>query len=222
MNSLAFGSLIALSLLVSTSAASQSTDSAGSRPAGDVAKADGLPSGWTARPDEQGTADKIKFVVMEPGYHLTLGPATILYRRQDRVSGPFHAIAKFHQMKKLEHPEGYGLFFGGKELDGSNQSYTYFLVRGDGKFNVKRRNGEKLDQYTRGWVAHSAVKKADAKGNAINVLEIDAKKDPRTVSFKVNGTEVHSVPAPKMDLDGVVGIRANHYLDLHIEEFAIH
>jgi hypothetical protein len=222
MNSPIFASVIALSLLVSTPAASQTADSTGSRPAGDVAKAEGLPSGWSARPDEEGTADNIKFVVMEPGYHLTLGPATILYRKQDKVSGPFHAIAKFHQMKKLEHPEGYGLFFGGKELDGSSQSYTYFLVRSDGKFNVKRRNGEKLSQYTKGWVAHRAVKKVDAKGNATNVLEIDAKKDSRTVSFKVNGTEVHSVPAQKMNLDGIVGVRANHYLDMHIEEFAIH
>jgi hypothetical protein len=222
MNSPTFASLIALSLLASTPAASQSADSAGSSPSGGLAETDGLPPGWTARPDDEGTADNIKFVVMEPGYHLTLGPATILYRKQDRVSGPFHAIAKFHQMKKLEHPEGYGLFFGGQELDGSNQSYTYFLVRSDGKFNVKRRNGEKLEQYTKGWVAHPAVKKVDAKGNATNVLEVDAKKDSRRVSFKVNGTEVHSVPAQKMDLDGIVGIRANHYLDMHIEEFAIH
>jgi hypothetical protein len=222
MNSPTFASLIALSLLASTPAASQSADSAGSSPAGGLAETNGLPSGWTARPDDEGTADNIKFVVMEPGYHLTLGPATILYRKQDRVSGPFHAIAKFHQMKKLEHHEGYGLFFGGQELDGSNQSYTYFLVRSDGKFNVKRRNGEKLEQYTKGWVAHPAVKKVDAKGNATNVLEVDAKKDSRRVSFKVNGTEVHSVPAQKMDLDGIVGIRANHYLDMHIEEFAIH
>jgi hypothetical protein len=222
MNAPTIISLIAVSLLASTRAASQSADSAGSQPAGEVAVAEGLPSGWTARPDAGGTTDSIKFAVMEPGYHLTLGPATILYRKQDRVSAPFHAIAKFHQMKKLEHPEGYGLFFGGKGLDGSGQSYTYFLVRADGKFNVKRRNGEKLDQYTKGWVAHPAVKKADVKGNATNVIEIDAKKDPKTVSFKVNGTQVHSVPAQKMDLNGIVGIRANHYLDLHIEEFAIH
>jgi hypothetical protein len=222
MNSPSFTSLIGLSFLLSTPAASQSADSAGSQPTGDVANAQGLPAGWTARPDDGGMTDSIKFAVMEPGYHLTLGPATILYRKQDRVSGPFHAIAKFHQMKKLEHPEGYGLFFGGKELAGSSQSYTYFLVRGDGKFNVKRRNGEKFDQYTKGWVAHPAVKKADEKGNATNVLEIDAKKDSKTVSFKVNGTEVHSVPAQRMNLDGIVGIRANHYLDMHIEEFAIH
>jgi hypothetical protein len=222
MNSPTLAAFIAFSLLASTPAASQSADSAGAAPAGGIVKADGLPAGWTARPDEKGTTDDIKFVVMEPGYHLTLGPAAILYRKQDRVSGQFHATAKFHQMKKLEHPEGYGLFFGGQELDGSSQSYTYFLVRGDGKFNVKRRNGEKLEQYTKGWVSHPAVKKADAKGNATNVLEIDAKKDSKTVSFKVNGTDVHSVPAQKMNLDGIVGIRANHFLDLHIEEFAIH
>ena len=214
-------SLIALSLLVTSQGATQSADSAApSQAVRDAAR--GLPSGWTARPDNSGAADDVKFVVMEPGYHLTLGPATILYRMQDRVSGPFHAIAKFHQTKKLEHPEGYGLFMGGKKLEGSSQSYTYFLVRADGKFNLKHRKGEKLSQLTKGWVAHPAITKADAKGNATNVLEIDAKKDPNTVSFKVNGAEVHSLPARKMDLGGIVGIRANHYLDLHVEEFAIH
>src|SRR5918992_1060427 len=49
-----------------------------------------LPTGWSARPDKDGDVKNVKFVVMEPGYHLTLGPATILYREQDRVSGPFH------------------------------------------------------------------------------------------------------------------------------------
>lgn len=222
MNSRILQSLFAVSFLMTTPAVSQSADSAGAGPVSDAATAGGLPSGWTARPDDGGSVNNVKFVVMEPGYHLTLGPATVLYRMQDRVSGPFHAIAKFHQTKKLDHPEGYGLFMGGKELEGSKQSYTYFLVRADGKFNIKRRNGEQLSQYSKGWVAHPAIKKADAKGNATNVLEIDAKKDPKTVSFKVNGTEVHSVPAQKMDLEGIVGIRANHYLDLHLEEFAIH
>ena len=132
MNSPTLASLITLSLLVTSPGATQSADSAGSGPAGARA-AKGLPPGWTARPDNGGAVDDVKFVVMEPGYHLTLGPATILYRMQDRVSGPFHAIAKFHQMKKLEHAEGYGLFMGGKKLQGSNQSYTYFLVRADGK-----------------------------------------------------------------------------------------
>jgi hypothetical protein len=181
-----------------------------------------LPAGWIARPDGGGDSNAIKFVIMEPGYHLTLGPATILYRTADRVDGPFHTLATFHQMKKMEHPEGYGLFIGGQSLDGPAQRYTYFLVRGDGKFIIKRRDGEKLSEHTKGWQSSPAVKKADAKGSATNLLEIDAKVDPKRVSFKVNGKEVHSIPSDRIDTKGIVGIRANHYLDLHVEGFAIH
>src|SRR5215208_7647224 len=96
-----------------------------------------LPHGWSARPDADGDLTRVKFVVMEPGYHLTLGPATILYRQADRAKGPFHTLATFHQMKKLEHAEGYGLFFGGENLSGENQRYIYFLVRDDGKYLLK-------------------------------------------------------------------------------------
>jgi hypothetical protein len=180
-----------------------------------------LPAGWTARPDAGGDAGDIKFVTMEPGYHLTLGPATILYRNADRANGPFHTLAKFHQMKKLKHAEGYGLFLGGSNLDGDQQSYTYFLVREDGKFTIKRREGEKVSEVV-GWTSHPAINKADAGGKATNLLEIDAKIDPRRVSFKANGKEVHSVPAGRVATTGMVGLRVNHNLDLHVEEFAVH
>ena len=181
-----------------------------------------LPAGWSARPDGHGDAKNIKFVVMEPGYHLTLGPATILYREQDRVNGPFHTLATFHQMKKLEHPEGYGLFYGGQSLDGKSQEYTYFLVRGDGKFIIKVRTGESLAEYTEGWMEHAAIKKAGADGKATNRLEIDAKSDPRRVAFKVNGKEVYWADSKWTEVKGIVGLRVNHNLDVHIEGFDVH
>jgi hypothetical protein len=222
--------MILVSLLVTTPLASQSSDSAGRKDAdGAVAGGGALPPGWIARPDADGDPKAIKFVIMEPGYHLTLGPATILYRKEDRVDGPFHMVATFHQMKKSKHPEGYGLFIGGRALEGPAQSYTYFLVREDGKFNIKRRDGEKLAQYTDGWEADPAVRKTDAKGASTNRLEIDAKSDPKRVSFKVNGKEVHWLPAHMMDhregivgLHGIVGLRVNHNLDLHVENLALH
>jgi hypothetical protein len=181
-----------------------------------------LPAGWTARTDGGGDLQNVKFVTMEPGYHLTLGPATILYRKQDNVSGPFHTQATFHQMKKLEHPEGYGLIFGGQGLDGKGQKYTYFLVRDDGTYLIKRREGEKTSEVTKGWTAHPAIKKGDAEGKATNLLEIDAKQDPSKVVFKVNGQAVHTADAKTMDLKGMVGLRANHNLDVHIEGFDVH
>jgi hypothetical protein len=124
-------------------------------------------------------------------------------------------------MKKLEHAEGYGLFLGGRKLEGAGQSYTYFLVRADGKFTIKRRDGEKVSELV-GWKAHPAIQKADAEGKATNLLEIDAKIDPKRVSFMVNGKEVHALPASRVATTGMVGLRVNHNLDVHIEDFAVH
>lgn len=181
-----------------------------------------LPAGWSARPDRQGDVKNVKFVVMEPGYHLTLGPAAILYREQDRVNGPFHTLATFHQMKSPTHPEGYGIFFGGQALNGKGQQYTYFLVRGDGNYLIKRRKGEETTEVSKGWTAHPAVKKADAQGKATNLLEIDAKQDPSKVSFKVNGQTVYTADPKSIDVKGIVGLRVNHNLDVHIEGFGVH
>lgn len=213
--------IVSLAAVGSAQVAAQSTGGAGQDPDQRVSDAAPVPPGWTARPDAGGNAGDIKFVTMEPGYHLTLGPATILYREDDRARGPFHTLAKFHQMKKLKHAEGYGLIMGGQNLDGEDQSYTYFLVRGDGKFTIKRREGAKVSEIV-GWKVHPAVVKADAEGKATNLLEIDAKIDPRRVSFKVNGKEVHFLPASRVATAGTVGLRVNHNLDLHIEDFAVH
>jgi hypothetical protein len=181
-----------------------------------------LPAGWSARTDEGNDLTNVKFVAMEPGYHITLGPATILYRMEDRANGQFHTLATFHQMKKLAHPEGYGLFFGGESLKGSAQRYIYFLVRADGKYLIKRRDGDKTSEVSQGWIASPGIKKADAEGKATNLLEIDAKQDPTKVTFKVNGTPVHSMDAKILSTKGLVGLRVNHNLDVHVEGFAVH
>jgi hypothetical protein len=136
-----------------------------------VGQSQQLPAGWSARPDSGGDVKEIKYVRMDPGYHLTLGPATILFRQEDSASTPFHTLATLHQMKAPKQPEGYGLFIGGRDLEGPGQTYTYFLVRGDGKFNIKRRDGATLAQYTDDWESSSAVNKADAKGAATNLLD---------------------------------------------------
>ena len=209
-------------LLVTNPAASQATDTATSKQGGALHPAAALPPGWTARPDQGGDTSKIRFVAMEPGYHLTLGPATILYRIEDLAQGPFHTLATFHQMKKPRHPEGYGLFVGGKQLDGKNQTYTYFLVREDGAYLIKQRKGDSTSEVTKGWKPSPAIRQADAQGKATNLLEIDAKQDPKKVDFKVNGKSVYSAPADQMDLTGIVGLRVNHTLDVHIEGFALH
>lgn len=181
-----------------------------------------LPAGWSARADGSGALTNVKFVPMGNGYHVTLGPAVILYRDADKVNGPFHTLATFAQTRVPPHPEGYGLFFGGQALDGAGQKYTYFLVRGDGTFLIKRRDGEKTTTVTQGWTANPAINKADASGKASNKLEIDGKASADKVRFLVNGKVVYEGDPKDFDTNGLVGFRVNHNLDVHVDGFDIH
>ncbi len=180
-----------------------------------------VPAGWTVRAD-RGDASRARVETMGKGLHVTTGPAIILYRADTDGSGPFHTLATFTQTKPSEHAEGYGLFVGGQGLEGAAQQYLYFLVRQDGSYLIKRRNGEKTSDVSKGWVQHAAVKKPDAKGSATNLLDVDNKRDPARLAFLVNGQEVYATEAKGMALDGIVGIRTNHNLDLHIEGFDVH
>jgi hypothetical protein len=222
MYAVLYTSVLGLALFTAPAMVAQSANAAQEDPDKPVQGGGSLPTGWSARPDKEGQVSNVKFVTMEPGYHLTLGPATILYRQKDNAAGPFHTLAKFSQTKKLKHSEGYGLFMGGQSLAGNNQKYTYFLVRDDGSYLIKRRNGENTSDVSKGWTAHPAVKKSDAEGKATNLLEIDAKQNPGKIDFKVNGQTVHTAAAKEMDIKGIVGLRVNHNLDVHIQDFDLH
>ena len=200
--------------------ASKAADTTGHKAMLESAKPGALPDGWSARLDRGTDMAKVKFVTMPPGWHVTLGPAAIFWRDTDKVNGPFHTVATIHQMKAPTHPEGYGLFYGGQALTGEGQKYVYFLIRGDGTYLIKERAGAETTNITEGWVEHAAVKKQDAEGKSANKLEIDAMGEQ--VRFLVNGQEVHSMAAAPGVLNGNVGLRMNHNLDLHVEEFAVH
>ena len=92
-------------------------------------------------------------------------------------------------------------------------------MRGDGKYAIKHRAGKDVHTLA-DWTANPAVKAADANGKATNTLAVKA--DAQTVRFLVNGTEVKAMPrAQAMDVDGLVGLRVNHMLDLHVDGFAV-
>jgi hypothetical protein len=181
-----------------------------------------LPAGWSARTDDNAGIRNVKVVPMGKGIHVTLGPAILLYRAANAGTGPFHTLATFTQTKPTTHPEAYGLFYGGQDLDGPRQRYTYFLIRQDGSYLVKRRDGEKTTEITKGWVASPAVRRIEGQGSSTNLLEIDNKLDPTKVVFKVNGRPVYTLDAKATDVNGAVGMRVNHNLDLHVDGFDVH
>ena len=180
-----------------------------------------LPAGWSARTDRPNQKiEDAKFVTMGSGFHVTSGPAAIYWNAQSMVKGPFTASATFRQTKNPEHPEAYGMFYSGNKLDGPDQTYFYFLVRGDGKVLVNHRAGAKVHKIKE-WTENAAVKKADANGVATNTVGIDATR-PDSVRLLVNGVQVAALAGSHAgSTDGIVGLRVNHNLDVHISDFKV-
>ncbi|MEP6571042.1 MAG: hypothetical protein ABJD11_00035 [Gemmatimonadota bacterium] len=182
-----------------------------------------FPPGWSVRTDE-GPATMVQFQPMEPGFHLTMGTAAILYRNENTATPPAHIISTIHYFPKKGsgHHEGFGIFTGGQDLQGPNQKYTYFLVRGDGTFKIKRRDGEKTsDVVSKEWTPNAAIPKADPdKPSTEYTVAVTLGKD--SVTFNVNGKDVWSGAAKDIDTNGIAGIRVNHNLSVHVQSFAIH
>src|SRR5438132_14319696 len=179
------------------------------------------PAGWHARTDKNRPLADAKIQTMGTGLHTTLGPAVILWRDRDLGAGNYRVVATFTQTVNPRHPEGYGLFVGGSHLGDAQNRYTYFLVRGDGKFLVKRRvAGDSTAAVTPNWTDNDAVVKADSTGKAVNELSIMVRGGK--VTFQVNGKEVYSADASGLDTKGIVGYRVNHNLDVHLSPLVIH
>ena len=193
-----------------------------------VAGGGALPAGWHVRtePNRQtgqpASLDNVKFTSMGDGLHTTVGPAAIYWRDRDTISGNYHVVAKMTQMQNPAHPEAFGIFIGGKSLADSGQTYTYFLVRPiDGMYSIRRR----ASYMTRPtavveWTASDAVTKADSGGRATNELSILVQGGK--AKFMVNGKEVYTGDAASLDVNGVVGYRVNHNLDVHLGPLGIH
>lgn len=182
-----------------------------------------FPPGWNVRTERNAPLANVKFQTMgaRGDLHTTVGPAAIYWRNQDTVSGDYHVVARLIQMKNPEHPEAFGLLIGGQNLADSTQRYTYFLIRPiDGKFSIRRR----ASYATRPtavveWTASDAIVKGDS-GEAANELSVQVQGGK--AKFMVNGKEVYTGDAANLDVNGIVGYRVNHNLDVHLGPLGIH
>src|SRR5688572_26672664 len=90
--------------------------------------------GWKVRIDRSQNAQdpddnpELKFMAMGKGFHVTGGPAGTFWHPANTASGNYTAKATFTLLKPSNHTNYYGLIFGGSDLDGPNQTYTYFVV----------------------------------------------------------------------------------------------
>ena len=189
-----------------------------------------LPAGWTARlEDSTASLSNVKFAPMGGGLHFTTGPAGIYWRAADAVTGSFHTLATFTQTKAPAHPEAYGIFVAGKDLKTAKASYVYVIVRGDGMYSIRQGGpaGTPSTNLTQGgnrngWLASDAVMKQDSAGKASNKIEIAGDAATKKLKVSVNGKQVAEIDAPGGSVAGLVGIRMNHNLDVHVDGFAVH
>lgn len=182
--------------------------------AGQQAPGGAFPEGWSARVDRDQPVEGVAFTTMGDGFHVTTGPAAVFYNPEWRRSGDYTVLARFTQTKAPEHPESYGIVIGGRNLDGADQTYSYFLVRKTGEYFIATRRGDERVVVSE-WTRHDAIRPQDRQGRQTNLLGASVEGDQ--VVFTVNGHEVARRPKSELATDGIFGFRVNHRLDVHID-----
>jgi hypothetical protein len=192
------------------------------RPDTDVAaQGSGLPAGYLAQFDRANTnAADVSYSEKEPGrWEVKTGPAHILYSPNDTARGKYSVSATFEQLEAPMHPEAFGVFIGGSGLDQPTaRKYTYFIVRGDGKYMVKVRDGANTRTVTE-WTASPAVPKQDANGKGLYGIKVDV--DGNTAKVSVNGSPVTTISGKDTPVDGIAGVRINHNLHLLVTPVSV-
>ena len=180
---------------------------------------------------------EVKVMQMGNQLHVTTGPAVVLWKDTDRATGNYTLRGTFTMLQPSGHRNFYGLVFGGSDLNGANQRYTYFTIAQTGEFLIKTREGNAVEGTPRGLEAptvqpatmHAAIVKPDASGRSVNTLEV--RVSANQVQYVVNGQVVHTTPktnvtvtlaAPRgqtaptkpvtLSTDGIWGVRINHVL----------
>jgi hypothetical protein len=184
------------------------------------------PKGWLERVDRSTSAadpdapGPIKFVAMGTGFHATTPQAAVFWNPANTIAGAYSLKGTFVLQKPSGHTNYYGLVFGGADLGAAGQNYIYFLVAQDGTFIVKHRAGEQTHDVQPA-TKNAAVKQPGADGKSTNALEVRVAGN--TISYVVNGTVVHTTPKSGMTAktDGIVGVRVNHLLDVHVDGFTV-
>jgi len=181
------------------------------------------PKGWKMRVDRSTSASDpdapgaIKFTQTGSTMHAVNPQAAVYWNPANTASGTYTIKGTFTLLKPSGHTNYYGLVFGGSNLDGAAQSYTYFLVAQDGTWLVKKREGEMASDVIKK-TPSDAVKKPGADGKSVNNLEVRVGADK--IDYVVNGTVVQSAPKTGVKTDGIYGVRVNHLLEVNVDGLA--
>jgi hypothetical protein len=191
-----------------------------------------VPAGWKVRTDGSASATapdanpSLKIAPTEKGFHLTGGPGAVIWDPAHTVKPIYRVRATFTQLKPVDKPTYYGLFFGGNDMEGAAPSYVYFTIAQDGTFQIRHRGGNDIHDMDKS--LHYAIKKPDASGKVVNVLEVQVA--PTAVSYLVNGAVVDATPTRAMAVNsytetskigGIAGVRIDDPIDVQVDGFLV-
>ena len=159
------------------------------------------------------------FVTMAPGWHVTTGPAALLYHPaySTRNTDNFAVEAEIFLFPGASQEE-YGIFLGGKTLSPQERpSYLAFLARRDGAGMIRRGSGEPIVN----WKTNDAILPHPGKETVKNVLRVEA--GPVDIVFSANGKEVTRIArtGTNVNLEGHFGFRIGKDLNLHLSRLDI-
>jgi hypothetical protein len=180
------------------------------------------PEDWQVRFDREGSdPSELHFVTMTPGWHITTGPSGILWNPSHTASGNYMLEADLHLFDPGERREAFGVFFGGGDLLEDGQAYTYFLIRRTGEFLIKGRAGVDTETMVN-WTAHEAIRSWPGDPDEASVLNtLGVRMEADEAVFLVNGQEVARLGRDQVRSAGVVGLRVNHGLNLHVSRLEV-
>jgi hypothetical protein len=135
--------------------------------------------------------------------------------------GDFQASGTFAVPATGGGADGYGIFVGGRHLKDPDRTYTAFLVRPDGKYQIVRRSAGGASSPTLvDWTETPAIHQSGHGGEtAQNTLEV--RVDTAAAHFLVNGTEVKSLPNDQAQPYGNAGLRLGKGADLTVSAFTM-
>ena len=180
----------------------------------------GLPTGYLAQFDNANAKrSDASYSEKEPGrWEVKTGPAHILYSPKDTAANKYTVSATFEQLEAPSHPEAFGVFVGASNLGTPTARYTYFIVRGDGKYMVKVRDGANT-RTVMDWTAHPSIPVQDASGKGLYGIKIDV--SGKTANVSVNGVPITTITGKDIPLNGITGVRINHNLHLIVTPVSV-
>jgi hypothetical protein len=172
------------------------------------------PANWRAvrETDAAQGAAAVDFQMMPPGWHITTGAASLLFDPRRVVDDRFSLTAEMFVFPETKE-DGYGIFVGGRQLDGNAAHYIALQLRRDGSAAVFQRNGSRSTPLIN-WKRIDAV--PPHPGTEPQKVSMSIETDSTSLRFTANGVEIGRVPRSGLDFSGQFGFRIGNNVNLHI------